>query len=157
MQFEQAILGFTLRFQFAASAEVRRRNATIKQRRTNHQETMALQGIFLGAHQSYFCHTRQFQRPINSDEKIRGRAAFFIVDNAVSVVCAGIRWTAPQSLSKKLVANACSGKARFERLAVELRKPETARPAADIAENSYFMSDYNINKYIELKTRMSDG
>src|SRR5271157_967123 len=50
VQFEEAILGFALRFQFAASAEVRRRNAAIEQRRTNHQETMALQGVFLGTH-----------------------------------------------------------------------------------------------------------
>src|ERR1700676_82340 len=52
VQFEEAILGFALRFQFAAAADVHRGDAAIEKRRANHQETVALQRIFLGAHQS---------------------------------------------------------------------------------------------------------
>src|SRR5579863_5091531 len=38
VQFEEAILSFALRFEFAAAADMQRRDAAIEQRRANHEE-----------------------------------------------------------------------------------------------------------------------
>jgi hypothetical protein len=45
-----------------------------------------------------------------------------------------IRRPAAQSIAKKLVSNADRSEAGLKRLAIELRKAETARAAADVTE-----------------------
>src|SRR5229473_825652 len=49
---EEAILGIALGFERAAAPNVDRGDAAFQERRADHQETMALQGIFFGAHES---------------------------------------------------------------------------------------------------------
>jgi hypothetical protein len=118
---------------------------------------MALQGVFLCAHQSDVCRARQHQRAINPRAKIRGLSAFFVIYDAVLVISAGIGRTAAESFAEKFVLDFRRRKAGFERLAIELREPQTAWAAANIADDFYFMSQENFQKAVQFETRMSDG
>src|SRR5208282_480217 len=70
VQLEQAIFGFVLEFQFAAAANMQGHNSTFDHRGTNHEETVALQGVLLRTHQSDVCRATQLQRPVNPRTKI---------------------------------------------------------------------------------------
>jgi hypothetical protein len=118
---------------------------------------MALQGVFFCAHQNDVRRARQHQRAINPRAKIRGLAAFLVVYDAILVIGAGIGRPAAESFAEKFVSDFRRRKASFERLAVELREPETAGAAANVADDFYFMSQENFQEAVQFETRMSDG
>jgi hypothetical protein len=157
VQLEEAIFGFALRFELAAAADVHGRNAAIEQRGTNHQKTVTLQRIFLGAHEGDVGCGVQLQRASDPGAKILRFAAFLVIHDAVRMVGERVGGTAAESITEEFVADSGGGQAGFERLAIELRKPETAGAAADIAEDFYVVCNQDFQKLIELKARMADG
>ena len=148
VQFEEPIFGFALRFQLAAAANMHWRNAAIEQCGANHQEAVTLQRIFLGAHERDVGCGVQLQRTLDPGAKILGFAALVVIHDAVRLVDSRIRRTAAERVAEEFVADSGGGQTCFERLAIELRKPETAGAAAYVAEDSYVMSDEKLQKSV---------
>src|SRR6266702_1547493 len=95
---------------------------------------MALQGIFFGTHQGNDLITVQSDGTIETRGKIRRAAPRGIVDAAIFIIHASIRRPAPQSIAKKRVSTADRSEAGIERLAIELRKAETATATEDVTK-----------------------
>src|SRR6266852_7569213 len=72
---EEAILGAVLGFESAAAPDVDRGDAAFQQRRADHQETMALQRIFLGAQESGEAPPGEGRGALDAFDKIRGATA----------------------------------------------------------------------------------
>jgi len=133
MKHEEAILCIALGFKRAAAPNVDRSDAAFQKRRADHQETMALQGVFLGTHEGGDTGAGKGKGALEAFDKIRGAAARGIVDEPVFAVDARICGPAAQSFPEKFVANPGRRKTRFKRLAIELRKAKTGGTAADVS------------------------
>src|SRR6266849_7569736 len=133
---EEAILGIALGFESAATPNVDGSDAAFQERGAYHQETMALQGIFFGAHESGDARPREGEGSLDAFDKIRGAAARDVVDEAVFTVDARVKRPAAQTFTGKFVANSGRRQAALERLAIELRKTKTGGAAAYITKNS---------------------
>src|SRR6266581_1793845 len=118
---------------------------------------MALQGIFFSTHQGNDLSTVQSDGTIETRGKIRRSAPRGIVDAAIFIIHARIRRPAPQSIAKKLVSNADRSEAGLERLAIELRKAETARAAADVTKRFDTVLDEDGEKIGQLEIGMTNG
>ena len=87
---EEAILGIALGFESAATPNVDGSDAAFQERRADHQETMALQGIFFGAHESGDAGAGPDESALKACDKIRRAAAGGVIDKPVFAVDAGI-------------------------------------------------------------------
>jgi len=157
VELEEAIFGFALRFEFATAADVRGRDATIEQRRANHQKAVTLERIFLGTHESDVIRAGQLKRVIDTGAKILGFAAFFVVYDAVDVVGARVGRASSERVAEKFVSNSSGGEAGFKWLTIELWKAKTAGAAADVAEDLHIVRNENFQELVELQARMADG
>ena len=118
---------------------------------------MALQGIFFGTHQGNDLITGQSDSTIETRGKIRRTAPRGIVDAAIFMIHARIRRSAAQGIAKELVSNADRSEAGLERLAIELRKAETARAAADVTKRFDSVLDEDGKKIGQLEIGMTNG
>src|SRR5437899_11228941 len=118
---------------------------------------MALQGIFFGTPQVNDLITRQSNGTIETRAKIRRTAPRGVVDAAIFMIYARIRRSAPQGIAKKLVSNVDRSEAGLERLAIELRKAETARAAADVTKRFDSVLDEDGKKIGQLEIGMTNG
>ena len=134
MEDEEAILGVALRFEEAAAPNMGGCGAAVQERRANHQEAMALQGIFFSAHEGNDVGPGEGEGAIDTFGEIRGATACGVVNEPVFAVDARISGPAAQSFPEKFVAYAGRRKTRFQWLAIELRKTKTGGAAADIAQ-----------------------
>src|SRR5216684_3597317 len=154
---EEAILGIALGFESAAAPNVDRGDAAFQQRRADHQETMALQRIFLGAHKSGDARPGEDKGALEAFDKIRGAAARGVIDKPVFTVDARIGGPTAESFTEKFVANSRRGKGAFEQLAIELRKTKTGGTAADIAKSPDAVSGQDGEKIGNFEIGMADG
>ena len=157
MQLEQPILGVALRFQHAAAPNVDWGDTAFQERWADHQETMALQRVFLGAHEGGDAGAGESKGKLETFDKIRSAAARDVIDKAVFAVDARIGGPAAKSFSKKFVANSHRGKDAFEWLAIELRKSKTGGTAADIAKSPDAVSGQDAEKIGHFEIGMADG
>src|SRR5260370_26676475 len=119
---EEAILGIALGFESAATPNVDGSDAAFQERRADHQETMALQGIFFGAHESGDAGAGQDESALKACDKIRRAAAGGVIDKPVFAVDAGIGRPAAQSFTGKVAGNSRRGEEPFRELAIDLRE-----------------------------------
>jgi hypothetical protein len=154
---EKAILCIALGFERAAAPNVDWGDAAFQERRADHQESMALQGIFLGAHEGGSADAREGEGALEALDKIQGVTARGVVDKPVFAVDARIGGPAAQSCTEKFVANSGWGKGVFEWLAIELRKTKTGGTAADITKNPDAVSGKNSEKIGNFEIRMADS
>jgi hypothetical protein len=154
---EETVLCVALGFERAAAPNVDRREASFQQRRADHQETMALQGVFFGTHEGGDAGAGDRESALEACDKIRSAAARGVVDEAVFAVDARIGGPAAQSFAKKFVANSRLGKDAFEWLAIELRKSKARRTAADVAKNPDALSSQDGEKIGNFEIGMTDG
>jgi hypothetical protein len=157
MKDEEAILCDALRFECAAAPDVERCDAAFQERRADHQETMALQGVFLSAHEDGDAGAGDGESTLEACDKIRGAAANGVVDEAVFAVDARIGGPAAQSFPKKFVPNSRRGKDAFERLAIELRETKTGGTAAHVAKSPDAVSGQDPEKIGNFEIGMADG
>src|SRR5260370_33941204 len=134
MKDQETILGVTLGFQNAVATNVRGCNVSFEEGGADHQEAMALQRIFIGAHHGGDASTREGKGPLDAFKEIAGATARSIIHAAIFVVHARAGGPATESFSQKFVANSSRSKANFERLAIELRKSKTGGAAADVPQ-----------------------
>src|SRR5260370_800899 len=130
MKDQETILGVTLGFQNAVATNVRGCNVSFEEGGADHQEAMALQRIFLGAHHGGDASTREGKGPLDAFKEIAGATARSIIHAAIFVVHPRAGGPATESFSQKFVANSSRSKANFQRLAIELLKAKTPAPPA---------------------------
>jgi hypothetical protein len=157
MLIEQTILGVALRFQDSATAEVRGHYAALEQRRADHQEAVALEGIFFGTHQNDVRGARQSQQAIDAGRKFRGFAARGVVHPAIGEINAEVGWPSTKRFAEKLVSQTGGGQQGFEWLAIELRKTKTGGAAADITKDLNAASGEDGKKIGNFQIRVADG
>jgi len=154
---EEAILGVTLGFQRAAPPDVDRTDSMFQERRAYHQEAMALQRIFFGAHQGNDIAPGEGKGSLDTFHEIMGAAARRVIHAAVFVIHARISGPAAKSFPEKFVVNTSRSKSGLERFAIELRKTQAGGAAADITERFDLMLGKNGKKNVDLKIRVPDG
>src|SRR5260370_7780957 len=83
MKDQETILGVTLGFQNAVATNVRGCNVSFEEGGADHQEAMALQRIFLGAHHGGDASTREGKGPLHAFQEIAGATARSIIPPAL--------------------------------------------------------------------------
>src|SRR5260370_21571140 len=116
MKDQETILGVTLGFQNAVATNVRGCNVSFEEGGADHQEAMALQRIFLGAHHGGDASTREGKGPLDAFKEIAGGTARSIIHAAIFVVHAPARRPATQRFSHKFVAQSRRSKSNIARL-----------------------------------------
>jgi hypothetical protein len=154
---EEAILGVALGFEDAAAPNVGGYNPAVQERGADHQEAMALQGIFFGAHEGSDVGPGEGESAIEAFGEIGGAAARSVINVPVFPIDAGIGGPAAQTFTEEFVANSGRRKIAFERLAIELRKTKTGGAAADIAKSSDAVSGQDGQKIGNFEIGMADG
>src|SRR5260370_21202094 len=86
MKDQETILGVTLGFQNAVATNVRGCNVSFEEGGADHQEAMALQRIFLGAHHGGDASTREGKGPLDAFKENAGATARSINHAAILVV-----------------------------------------------------------------------
>src|SRR5712692_597791 len=133
MDDKKAILGFALGFERAAAPNVHRTDTAFQESRADHQESVALQGIFLGTHEGRDASSGKGEGALDALDEIRCATAHGVVDEPIFPVRARISGPAAKSFPKKFVVDANRSKTRLQWFAIELRKTEAGRAAADVA------------------------
>ena len=105
-----------------------------------------MQRILFRAHQYNILALHRAEKAIHGFTKIGRFAACRIIHQAVLPVIPGIQRTPAKLVSKKLVDDLRGGQLRHKRFPIELRKTETAGPAAHIADHMNFVADQGAEK-----------
>src|SRR5260370_19144776 len=103
MKDQETILGVTLGFQNAVATNVRGCNVSFEEGGADHQEAMALQRIFLGAHHGGGARKREGKGPLDAFKENPGAAARSIIHAAILVEHPRPRGPAPTSFSQKIL------------------------------------------------------
>ena len=157
MKDEKAILGIALGFEDATAPNMSGCDAAVQERGADHQEAMALQRIFLGAHEGSDVGPGEGEDAIEAFGEIGGAAARGVINVPVFPVDARIRGPATQTLTEKFVANSGRRKIALERLAIELRKTRTGGAAADITKSSDAVSGQDGQEIGDFEIGMADS
>src|SRR5437667_2186390 len=91
---EEAILGVALGFEDATATNMGGRRAVVQERGADHQEAMALQGIFFGTHEGSDVGLGEGEGAIDAFGEIRGATARGVVNEPVFPVDARISGSA---------------------------------------------------------------
>ncbi len=102
---------------------------------------MTVQRILLRAHQDDILVWQEAEQAIQRVFKIRRFPPGGIIDQAVRSIVSGIQRPAAELVPKELVDDFGGGELGHQRLAIELRKAETAGTAADITHNMNVVAD----------------
>ena len=136
---------------------MRREDAALHYGGADHEEAMAMERIFFGAHQDYVLVLQKTEKPIQGFFEIGRLAASCIVDQTVRPVMARIQRSATELVSEELINDLGGSELRHQGFAVELRKAKTARAAADVAHDIDFMPNEDTEKVGHFEVGVADG
>src|SRR5260370_41470452 len=83
---KEAVLGVTMRFEYAVSTNVCGRDVSFDECRADHEEAMALQGILFSTHEGNDAGPRERKGALEAGGKIRSAAPRRVINKAVLAI-----------------------------------------------------------------------
>jgi hypothetical protein len=109
-------------------------DAMFKERRRDHQEAMAFEWVFFGAHKDQASALQFGEHALDSLLKTTRGASRPIVDQTVLAICFRVIWSPTEFLTQEEILNALILQKSFEDGLIVLRMPMALRTASDVGQ-----------------------